>query len=82
MQGIGDPGEIVYPDGATSDEASGGGDAFVVPKGSVGLGDYVLFRPVQTEVGIQRFHQMLAVREGRVLRRWTVFHRPGAKRLS
>ncbi|HEX8066434.1 MAG TPA: alanine racemase [Thermoleophilaceae bacterium] len=82
VQAIGDPAEIVHPPGAREDEASGGGDAFVVPKGSVELGDYVLYRPEQTEVGIQRFHQMLAVREGRVLRRWAVFNRPGARRLA
>jgi D-serine deaminase-like pyridoxal phosphate-dependent protein len=42
----------------------------------------VLYRPHQTEVGIQQFDAMLAVREGRVLRRWEVFRRPGGRRLN
>ena len=82
VQGVGAPGELFHPAGARSDEASGGGDAFIVPKGSVGLGDYVLYRPTQTEVGIQTFNEMLAVREGKVLRSWPVFRRPGARSLA
>jgi D-serine deaminase-like pyridoxal phosphate-dependent protein len=79
VQGVGSAGEVAHPPGAREDSASGGGDALIVPKGSVALGDYVVFRPQQAEVGILKFHEMLAVREGRVLRRWRVFDRPGAK---
>lgn len=79
VQGVGDPGELVYPEGAREDEASGGGDSLVVPKGSVGLGDYVIYRPLQTEVGIQRFDSIVAVRNGKVRRRWPVFARPAGK---
>jgi D-serine deaminase-like pyridoxal phosphate-dependent protein len=80
VQAVGSPSELVYPPGAREDEASGGGDALVVPKGSVALGDYVLYRPAQTEDGIRRFDSILAVREGSVRRRWPVFRRPGAAR--
>lgn len=80
VQGVGSAGEVAHPPGARGDDASGGGDALIVPKGSVALGDYVIYRPEQAEVGILRFHEMLAVREGKVLRRWPVFDRPGAQR--
>ena len=63
--------------GVHEDELSGGGDALVVPKGAVRLGDYVLYDPEQTEDGIRRFGRILAVREGRVRRRWAVEPRPG-----
>jgi hypothetical protein len=69
--------ELVWPPGAREDELSGGGDAIVVPKGSVALGDYVLYRAVQAEVVIQRFAALTALREGRVLRRWPILARPG-----
>ncbi|HEX8743783.1 MAG TPA: alanine racemase [Thermoleophilaceae bacterium] len=82
VQGVGTAAELVHPPGAREDEASGGGDALVVPKGSVALGGYVLYRPEQTEVGIQRFNEMVAVRDGRVLRSWPVFKRPGARNLA
>jgi D-serine deaminase-like pyridoxal phosphate-dependent protein len=77
VQAIGDPGELAYPPGAGGDDLSGGGDALAVPKGSVALGDYVLYRPIQTEVGIQRFDAIVAVREGRLRRSWRVQPRPG-----
>jgi D-serine deaminase-like pyridoxal phosphate-dependent protein len=79
VQGVGEAGELAYPPGASGDDLSGGGDALAVPKGSVRLGDYVVYRPVQTEVGIQRFNAIVAVREGRVLRRWAVQPRPGGR---
>ena len=82
VQGVGAAGEVVHPAGAREDQASGGGDALIVPKGSVELGDYVLYRPTQTEVGILRFHELVVVREGRVLRRWPVFKRIGARSLA
>ena len=82
VQGVGAPGELVHPAGGREDQASGGGDALIVPKGSVALGDHVLYRPEQTETGILRFHELIAVREGRVLRRWPVFKRIGAKSLA
>ena len=78
VQGIGTAAEVVLPEGASEDELSGGGDALAVPKGSVKLGDYVLFRPEQTEVGIVKFSEIVAVREGTVRRRWPTFPRPGA----
>ena len=73
---IGSADEVVWPEGARTDEASGGGDALVVPKGSVGLGDYVIYRPTQTEVGIQVFDAIAAVREGTLRRVWSVQPRP------
>ena len=76
VQGVGSAGEVVLPAGASEDEASGGGDALVVPKGSVALGDYVLYRPTQTEVGVQQFDAMVAVRAGTVRRTWAVQPRP------
>jgi hypothetical protein len=82
VQGVAAPGELVHPAGGRVDDASGGGDALVVPKGSVELGDYVLYRPTQTEGAILSYHEMLAVREGRVLRRWPVFRRQGTRSLA
>lgn len=82
VQAVASPGELVHPPGGRVDEASGGGDALIVPKGSVELGDYVLYRPTQTEGAILSYHEMLAVREGRVLRRWPVFRRQGTRNLT
>jgi D-serine deaminase-like pyridoxal phosphate-dependent protein len=82
VQAVAPPGELVHPPGGREDTASGGGDALVVPKGSVALGDYVLYRPAQTEHAILSYHEMLAVREGRVLRRWPVFRRQGTRDLA
>ena len=82
VQGVAPAGELVHPPGGREDQASGGGDALIVPKGSVALGDYVLYRPTQTEVAILGYHELLAVREGRLLRRWPVFKRQGAKDLT
>ncbi|HEX8647362.1 MAG TPA: alanine racemase [Thermoleophilaceae bacterium] len=82
VQGVASPGELVHPPGGREDSASGGGDALVVPKGSVALGDYVLYRPTQTEGAILGYHEMLAVREERVLRRWPVFRRQGTRDLA
>ena len=79
VQGVGSADECVWPEGARLDEASGGGDALVVPKGSVALGDYVLFRPIQTEVGVQQFDAMVAVRDGRARRTWKVQPRPSGR---
>ena len=80
VQGVGSAGEVVLPAGASEDSASGGGDALVVPKGSVALGDYVLYRPTQTEVGIQQFDSMRAVRNGTLRRTWKVQPRPAGTR--
>jgi hypothetical protein len=80
VQGVGGAGEVVWPEGARGDDASGGGDALVVPKGSVGLGDYVLYRPTQTEIGIQQFDAIVAVRDGRARRTWKVQPRPSGSR--
>lgn len=80
VQAFGDPGDAVWPDGIREDQASGGGDTFVVPKGSVTLGDYILYRPHQAEPQINRFGTMLAVREGEVLQRWGTLPRPGKRR--
>jgi hypothetical protein len=82
VQAVAPAGELVHPPGGREDEASGGGDALVVPKDSVALGDYVLYRPTQTEGAILSFHEMLAVREGNLLRRWPVFKRQGSKSLA
>ena len=82
VQGVGPAGELVHPPGGREDQASGGGDALIVPKGSVALGDYVLYRPTQTEGAILSFHEMRAVREGKLLRRWPVFRRQGSKDLT
>jgi D-serine deaminase-like pyridoxal phosphate-dependent protein len=78
VQAVGAASELVWPPGVHEDELSGGGDALVVPKGAVKLGDYVLYDPEQTEDGIRRFGSILAVREGRARRRWTVEPRPQA----
>ena len=64
MQAVGAGSELVWPPGVREDPLSGGGDALVVPKDAVRLGDYVLYNPEQTEDGIRRFGSMLAVREG------------------
>jgi len=77
VESVGDPSEVVLPGGAREDTLSGGGHAFVVPKGSVTLGDYVLYRHTQAESGIVRFDALTVVREGRVLRRWPILTRPG-----
>jgi D-serine deaminase-like pyridoxal phosphate-dependent protein len=77
VQAVGDPSELAWPPGAREDELSGGGDALVVPKGSVTLEDYVLYRAVQAEDAIRRFDALTAVREGAVLRRWPILPRPG-----
>ncbi|MDQ3935263.1 MAG: alanine racemase, partial [Actinomycetota bacterium] len=82
VQGVAPAGELVHPEGGREDQASGGGDALIVPKGSVALGDYVLYRPTQTEGAILSYHELIAVREGRLLRRWPVFKRQGAKHLA
>jgi D-serine deaminase-like pyridoxal phosphate-dependent protein len=82
VQGVASAGELVHPPGGRVDDASGGGDALIVPKGSVELGDYVLYRPTQTEGAILSYHEMLAVREGKVLRRWPVFRRQGTRNLA
>ena len=82
VQAVASPGELVHPPGGRVDDASGGGDALIVPKGSVELGDYVLYRPTQTEGAILSYHELLAVREGKVLRRWPVFRRQGTKNLT
>lgn len=79
IQGVGPAGEVVIPGGAREDTLSGGGDAMVVPKGSIALGEYMLFRPVQTEAAIVRFDEITAVRNGTVRRRWPTFARPGAR---
>jgi D-serine deaminase-like pyridoxal phosphate-dependent protein len=76
VQSVGTPEEMVYPPKAQTDELSGAGNAMVVPKGSVKLGDYVLYRPTQTEDGITRFQSLVAVREGQVLRVWPTFPQP------
>jgi D-serine deaminase-like pyridoxal phosphate-dependent protein len=80
VQGIGPAAESVRPGGAEEDALSGGGDAWIVRKGAVRLGDQVLFRPVQAEVALQKYDELIAIREGRVLRRWKTFTRPGAQR--
>ena len=77
VQAVGAGSELVWPPGVREDPLSGGGDALVMPKGALALGDYVLYNPEQTEDGIRRFGSMLAVREGRVRRRWTIDPRPG-----
>ncbi|HEX8053873.1 MAG TPA: alanine racemase [Thermoleophilaceae bacterium] len=82
VQGVAAASELAHPPGGREDEASGGGDALIVPKGSVALGDYVLYRPTQTEGAILGYHELVAVREGRLLRRWPVFKRQGARDLT
>jgi hypothetical protein len=82
VQAVAPAGELVHPPGGREDQASGGGDALIVPKGSVALGDYVLYRPTQTEGAILSFHEMRAMREGTLLRRWPVFKRQSAKDLT
>ena len=69
---------MVHPGGMTQDELSGGGFALTGPKGALELGDYVLCRPEQTGDGIELFAELLAVREGRVLRRWPTLGRWGS----
>jgi D-serine deaminase-like pyridoxal phosphate-dependent protein len=76
VQAVGSGPELVWPPGAREDPLSGGGDALVVGKDAVRLGDYVLYNPEQSEDGVRRFGSMLAVREGRVRRRWAVEPRP------
>jgi D-serine deaminase-like pyridoxal phosphate-dependent protein len=76
VQPVGAAEEMVHPPKAQSDELSGGGNAMVVPKGSVQLGDYALFRPTQAEDAITRFGALVAVRERRVVRIWPTFPRP------
>jgi D-serine deaminase-like pyridoxal phosphate-dependent protein len=77
VEPAGEAGELSHPAGAREDELSGGGHAFVVPKGSVGLRDYVLYRPAQADPAIRHFEALTVIREGTVLRRWPVVRRPG-----
>jgi Alanine racemase, N-terminal domain len=77
VQAVGSGSELVWPPGVREDSLSGGGDALVVRKDAVELGDYVLYNPEQTEDGIRRFGSMLAVRERRVRRHWAIDPRPG-----
>lgn len=69
------PSSPAHPPGVRGDEASGGGNALVVPKGAVALGDYVLYRPQQSGDAIDFFGNVLAVREGRIVRRWPTLAR-------
>ncbi len=77
VQSVLEPSEVYFPGGVREDELSGGGDALVAPKGSVALGEYVLYRPHQAEVAMQKFDRVTAVREGEILRRWKILPRPG-----
>jgi D-serine deaminase-like pyridoxal phosphate-dependent protein len=76
VQPVGAVGEVVYPKNTAGDELSGGGNAMVVNKGALQLGDYMLFNPTQAEDGIGRFRSLIAVREGQVLRVWPTFPLP------
>lgn len=67
--------EIVHPEGMREDPLSGGGFALVAPKNALELGDYVLMRPAQTGDGIDPFAEVVAIRGGRVRRRWATFSR-------
>ena len=77
VQGVLSAGEVFFPGGVRDDELSGGGDAMIAPKGSIALGEYVLYRPHQAEVVMQKFDRVAAVREGKILRRWKIQPRPG-----
>jgi D-serine deaminase-like pyridoxal phosphate-dependent protein len=68
----------VYPDDIQTDELSGGGWAYHVPKGVLKLGDQVLFRPQQTGEAMVPFGAIHAVREGSVRRVWPTLPRPQA----
>ena len=80
VQAIAPPSELVHPPGAREDELSGGGDSLVVPKGSVAIGDYVLFRPLQLETMVANFEALWVAREGRLRRLWSIPRRPGRVR--
>ena len=67
---------MVLPGGGRIDELSGGGNAWVVPRGSLRIGEYALFRPTEADSAGQ-FGHVIAVREGRVVRRWETLPRMG-----
>lgn len=74
--------QVVFPPGLEADDLSGGRGNnqahFLAPKGSLDRGDYVVFRPKHAGDGIDYFDALVAVREGRMIRIWDSFPRPGA----
>ncbi|MEA2272988.1 MAG: hypothetical protein QOI98_1696 [Solirubrobacteraceae bacterium] len=67
----------VWPDGISSDTASGGLNAYVVPKGSRKRGEHILLRPVESWFAIDGFDALHAVRERQLVRTWPTLRRWG-----
>lgn len=75
--------EVVFPEGLEPDDLSGGRGNnqahFLAPKGALDRGDYIVFRPKHAGDGVDYFSTLVAIREGRVVRVWDSFQRPGAR---
>ncbi len=76
--------QVVFPSGLEADDLSGGRGNnqahFLAPQGSLDRGDYIVFRPRHAGDGVDYFDTLVAVREGRLIRIWDSFSRPGARR--
>ena len=75
--------DVVFPPGLEADDLSGGRGNnqahFLAPKGALDRGDYIVFRPKHAGDAVDYFSALVAVREGRVVRIWDSFPRPGAR---
>lgn len=75
--------DVVFPPGLEADDLSGGRGNnqahFLAPKGALDRGDYIVFRPKHAGDAVDYFSALVAVRDGRVVRIWDSFPRPGAR---
>lgn len=76
--------QVVFPAGLEADDLSGGRGNnqahFLAPQGRLDRGDYIVFRPRHAGDGVDYFDALVAVRDGRLIRIWDSFARPGARR--
>jgi D-serine deaminase-like pyridoxal phosphate-dependent protein len=70
--------KATWPNGISSDTASGGLNAYVIPKGSRRRGQHILLRPVEAWFAIDGFDALHAVRGGQLLRVWSTVRRWGS----
>lgn len=77
----GTPDAVVFPTGLEPDDLHGGRGNnqahYLAPKGALRRGDYVISRPKHAGDAFDHFDEILAIREGRVVRRWKTISRPG-----
>jgi len=80
---MGSVSQVVFPSGLEADDLSGGRGNnqahFLAPRGRLERGDYIVFRPRHAGDGVDHFDALVAVREGRLIRIWDSFARPGAR---